>query len=382
MKTMNHPDRFLPACRASALVAVLILAACGGEAAPASSSPAAAAASKPAAATSAPASASAKPAAAASAPASASAKPAAPASGSAAAKPASLTKVKAAYSQVSAVQGPLYVGIDQKMFEKYGLDVEAGLVAGTQQPPAMQAGELQFGTPGGNELVSADLAGGNFVMIAVASNYPAFSMFGNKNVKDVKELAGKVVGITAAGSSTDAAAQIFLQHFGLEKQVKRQPSGSIEGILAFLQKGDIAAGLVSPPTTVLAQKEGLPELVNGPKLGVPMIHSGVTVTRDYLKNKPEIVKAFLQGYYDAWKFCIDPANEAAVEQSLAKWTKSDQATAKASYEYIQPAWARDKIPSVNAEGLQNILNITDNPKAKDAKPEQFIDNSLLAAIAK
>lgn len=355
------------------LLASLALAACGGGASAPSSS-ATAAPAKPAA--SAAASAPAKPAA--SAAASASAKPAA----SANAKPSGLTKVKAAYSQVSAVQGPLYVGVDQKMFEKYGLDVEAGLVAGTQQPPAMQAGELQFGTPGGNELVSADLAGGSFVMIAVASNYPGFSLFGNKNVKDVKDLAGKSIGITSAGSSTDAAAQVFLQHFGLEKQVKRQPSGSVQGILAFLEKGEIAGGVVSPPTTVQAQKDGLPELANGPKLGVPMTHSGVTVTRDYLKSKPEMVKAFLQGYLDAWKFCIDPANEAAVEKSLAKWTKSDQATAKASYDYIQPAWAHDKVPAVNPEGLQNIINISDNPKAKDAKPEQFIDNSILQSLAK
>jgi|SRR5579883_1361868 len=356
---------------ASAFVAALTLAACGSAAAPTSSAPAPAspAASKPAASAGA---------------ASASAKPAASGAASASAKPAGsgLTKVKAAYSQVSAVQGPLYVGVDRQIFQKYGLEVDAGLVAGTQQPPAMQAGELQFGTPGGNELVSADLAGGNFVMIAVASNYPVFSLFGSKSITDIQQLSGKAVGITSAGSSTDAAAQIFLKHFGLDKAVKRQPSGSIEGILAFLEKGDLAGGLVSPPTTVQATKGGLPELVNGPKLGVPMVHSGVTVTRDYLKAKPEIVKAFLQGYLDAWKFSIDPANEAAVEQSLAKWTKSDQATAKASYDYVEPAWAHDKSPEVNLQGLQNILDIIDNPKAKDAKPEQFVDNSILESVSK
>jgi ABC-type nitrate/sulfonate/bicarbonate transport system substrate-binding protein len=356
----------------------LALAACGSAAAPAASTP-------PAASPSPAASASTKPAASAAASASASAKPAA--SGSAAAKPAAspaasgLIKVKAAYSQVSAVQGALYVGVDQKFFQKYGLDVDAGLVAGPQQPPAMQAGELQFGTPGGNELVSADLAGGNFVMIAVASNYPAFSMFGAKGVTDINQLAGKVVGITSAGSSTDAAAALYLQHFGLDKQVKRQPSGTIEGILAFVEKGELPAGLVSPPTTAIATKDGLPELVNGPKLGVPMTHSGVTVTRDYLKSKPDVVKAFLQGYYEAWRFVIDPANEKAVEQTLAKWTKSDEAIAKASYDYVQPAWARDKDPEVNPEGLQNVIGLLDNPKAKDAKAADFLDNSILRSIA-
>jgi ABC-type nitrate/sulfonate/bicarbonate transport system substrate-binding protein len=347
----------------AALVAAL--AGCGGaastpSAAPASSAPAAPA-SKPAAASSA-------------APASASAAGSAPASG--------LIKIKAAYSQTSAVQGPMYLAADQGFFRKYGLDVEISQVAGTQQVPAMTAGELQFGTPGGNELVSADLGGASLVMIAVASNYPVFSMYGAKGVNDVKDLVGKSVAITTAGSSTDAAAKIYLQHFGLDKQVKTQPAATIEGILAVVEKGDVAAGVVSPPTTVLADKAGLKELVNGPKLGVPMTHSGVTVTRDYLKSKPDVVKGFLQGFLDGWKFSLDPANEAAVEQTIAKWTKTDIDTAKAAYQYTQPAWARDKVPSVNTEGLQNVINLVDNPKAKDAKSDQFIDNSLILGLAK
>lgn len=352
-----------------ALVALAALAACGGSAAPAAPS-ASAPASKPAAAASA-------------APASAATKPSAAAASAKASGAASgLTKLKAAYSQTSAVQGALYLAVDQGFFQKYGLDVEVSQVAGTQQVPAMTAGELQFGTPGGNELVSADLGGASLVMIAVASNYPVFSLYGAKGVNDIKDLAGKSVAVTTAGSSTDAAAQIYLQHFGLDKQVKIQPAATMEGILAVLEKGDAAGGVMSPPSTSLADQAGLKELVNGPKLGLPMTHSGVTVTRDYLKSKPEIVKAFLQGYLEGWNFSVDPKNEAAVEQTIAKWTKTDAATAKAAYQYVEPAWARDKVPSVNTEGLQNVINLIDNPKAKDAKPDQFIDNSLIQGLGK
>ena len=362
----------------------LALAACGGgAAAPANSaaSPApstattangAAAASKPAANGSAPAAAS-----------GASQQPvvSAPASagGSGA---ANLTKLTAAYSQVSAVQAPLYVAGDQGFFRKYGIDVNIVLIAGTQQVPAMTAGELQFGTPGGNELVSANLGGAPMVAIAVASNYPVFSMYGQKGVTDVNQLAGKSVAITTAGSSTDAAAQVFLKHFNLDKEVKRQPAGTIGGILATVEKGYAAAGIVSPPTTVKAAKDGLPELANGPQLGVPMTHSAVTVTRNYLKSNPQMVKAFLQGYLDGWNFTLDPANQDAVVQTLAKWTKSDEATARASYEYVLPAFQHDKVPAVNLDGLQTVLDLVDNPKAKNAKPSDFIDNSLIEALAK
>src|SRR5438093_10686493 len=99
-------------------------------------------------------------------------KPAAAASG--------LTKVKAAYSQVTGTQGVLYVAVEQKFFQRYGLEIEAGQVAGTQQVPAMQAGELQFGVPGGNELIGANLGGVPMVMIAAVTNVPVISMYGAK----------------------------------------------------------------------------------------------------------------------------------------------------------------------------------------------------------
>ena len=353
---MSHAFRMFKPVVAS--LCLITLAACGGQASPASSSPAASApASKPAAASS-------------------SAKPAASAAAS------GLITIKNAYAQTSAVQGPIYIASDLGFFKKYGLDVQISQVSGTAQVPAMTAGELQIGTPGGQELVSADLAGAGIVMIAVTSSYPLFSIYGAKGVNDVKDLAGKSLAITTAGSSTDAAGKLYLRHFGLEKQVKLQPAGSIEGVLAVTEKGDVGGGVVSPPTTVLAAKDGLKELVNGPKLGDPMLHSGVSVTRDYLKTHPDIVKSYLQGYLDGWNFVTNPANEAAVVKSLAKWTKTDEATAKDSYDYVFLGWSKDKVPAVTPQAIESVLAIVDNPKAKDAKATDFFDNSLIQSLSK
>jgi NitT/TauT family transport system substrate-binding protein len=292
-----------------------------------------------------------------------------------------LLKVRAAYSQLTGTQGVLYLAVERKFFQRYGLEVEAGQVGGPQQPPAMQAGEIQFGVPGGNELVGANVGGVAMVMIASVTNVPVISVVGAKGVNDVKDLAGKTVAVTTAGSATDAAAQILLQPYGLDKQVKRQPSGTSEAILALLQRGDVAAGMIAPPATVIAFRDGMKELVNGPSSGAPFVQSGISVTRDYLKTKPDMVKRFLQGYYDAWKFSLEPANEKAVEEVIAKWTKSDEAAAKATYDFMVPAWGRPGMPRVSLEGLKTIQALSDNPKAKDANVTDFFDNSLLEAIA-
>ncbi|HLG74064.1 MAG TPA: ABC transporter substrate-binding protein [Chloroflexota bacterium] len=344
---------------------MFLLAACGSApaASPASSVPASAPAISPKTSASRPASA---------------AGSAASSAGSAAAS--GLLPIKAAYSQVTASQGVLYTAVDQKFFQKYGLDVTATQINGTQQVPAIVNGELQFGTPGGNELLTANAGGEQLVMLAASSNVPVLSLYGMKGITDVKQLAGKAVAVTTAGSATDAAAKLFLKHYGLDQQVKTQPAGSSQAILAVLLNGDAAGGILAPPTSTEAEKAGLKQLVNGPTAGVPFVEAGTAVTRSYLQSNPDVVKRYMEGYYAAWKFATDKANEAAVEQTIVKWTKTDMATAKIAYDYLLPAWSEKGMPEVSLDGLKSIAEISPNPKAKDVDLNKIVDNSILQAI--
>src|SRR5262249_46947370 len=155
-------------------------------------------------------------------------------------------------------------------------------VAGPQEVPALIANEIQIGALGGNELIDADLAGASLVMVASSSNYPLFSLNADKSITDPRQLAGKTLAITSAGSSSEAVAKIFLHRYGLDGQAKLQPSGQIQGVLAALQQGNANGAVLSPPSTNVATAAGFPELLNGPTLGEPMVHGGMGVTRDYL----------------------------------------------------------------------------------------------------
>src|SRR5690348_2673199 len=117
------------------------------------------------------------------------------AAGSAAASPSAppsgLTPVKLAYSQVTAGSAPTYIAADLGFFRKHGLQVDIVQVAGPQEVPALTANEIQIGAVGGNELVDADLAGAQLVMVASSSNYPLFSLNADKSIADPKQLVGR-----------------------------------------------------------------------------------------------------------------------------------------------------------------------------------------------
>ena len=345
--------------RALAFLAVpAMLGACGGTVAPTSSAPAsqapsvAAPASKPVA-----------------------------ASAAAASKP--LTIVQAAYPQVSAVHTPLYVAKDEGFFAQNGLDVQLKIVQGPAETAALVSGELQFGDFGGNELTDADLGGAPLVGIATLADVPVFSLYADKKYKTINDLAGQSIGVTALGTTTSATAELFLKHYGLQDKVKIVGSGgTVASILAALTHGLVAAAIVNPASAEQAKRLGFVELVNGVTLGVPLNYDVIAVSRNYLKAHPDQVQGFLRGYQQGWTYSGDAANKAGTMKALQKYTKFPDDLANVSYQSMLPVWSGTKIPIVNPEGIANVLGFSKNPKAAGAKPDQFIDNSILQAVSK
>ena len=298
------------------------------------------------------------------------------------AKPAATISVKGAYAQASSVQGALYIARENGFFARHGLEVDLSQVGGTQQVAALLSGELQFGALGANEVANADLRGADLVMIATCSDLPIFSLFANKKYTAVPELAGQSIGVTTAGSATDAAAHLFLKQFDMLDKVKILPAGgTVPAILAAMDQGNIAGGILSPPTTSRAEEAGYAELVNGAKLGVPMNHSGIAVSRGYLKDHADEVKSFLTAYQEAWTYAADPANKAGVIGVLAKYTQSDERLAEISYQAMIPIWTGNKTPRVNPQAVSNLLQVSGVPDAATANPEQFFDDSLIDSVA-
>ena len=50
------------------------------------------------------------------------------------------------------------------------------------------------------------------------------------------------------------------------------------------------------------------------------------------------------------------------------------------YDGFHPVWAGQKTPTIDPRAMAGVLAFSTEPGAKGAKPEQFIDNSLIQAI--
>ena len=86
-------------------------------------------------------------------------------------------RIAVAYSAISATQSAFYLAKDAKLFEKHGLYVDPVYVAGgSRVSQAVIAGEFTVALAGGN-IVNADLAGADIVVIGGVVNVPSFYLF-------------------------------------------------------------------------------------------------------------------------------------------------------------------------------------------------------------
>ena len=288
--------------------------------------------------------------------------------------------VRANYAAFSGAFAPLWIAADRNLFSKYGLSVDLRYIAPATATQALIGKNLDIINPGG-EIVEAGLNGEPVVYIAGIMNRAVMSLYAKPEIASLADLKGRVLAVTVPGATTDFAARVLLQQARLSpgKDVKLIYLKGMVEILTGINQGNADAGIFTSPTTLKAQHAGLKELVNVTEQNIPMIHAALATTKEYIKTRPDNVRRFLQAYLEGIKIARTDAEYA--KQIIGKYTKTTDADdLDNSYQTFLPAW--EKLPLVPAAAVQTMLNFATHPGAKAAKPETFIDNSILTEIGK
>jgi NitT/TauT family transport system substrate-binding protein len=240
-------------------------------------------------------------------------------------------------------------------------------------PPLMSIGQV----------VQANLSGFNLVLIAGVESFYDSTIFGRAGTTRLEQLKGKRLGISGYGAATHFAALILLKHLNLEpgKDVILVPGGPDAERVAALAAGKIDASVFNSSTVPVAKKMGFTELVYIPDLGVEVQGNGFATTRGYLKNNRDIVKAALKGYIEGIHFSFH--NKPATQKVYAKYMRTnDTDVLEQSYQVYVKTTPKKPYPTL--KGLQFLLDqlAPQMPQAKSAKPEQFVDLSLLQELEK
>lgn len=299
--------------------------------------------------------------------------------GSEAALLAASATIRVGYPQPSGAMLPLWLVTEAKLDQKYGVPVQNIFISGAaRMNQAMVAGDIDLASIGG-AVVNTVLGGGDLVAIAVGVPTYGFSFYARPEVKDIASLQGKIVGIMSKGASSEHAVIALMQRHNLQpgKDVKFIYLGGVREVLAAIEHGIAAAGVLSSPTTLAARRLGQKELVNIATLGLPYMHSGVATRRAFARQQPERIKAYLRAYIAAIKIANEDAGTS--KRALSRYlVTTDSAILEEAYQTFRGIFPR--LPYVTEDQIKSSLVLSEHPKAAGANAKDFFETRFLKEI--
>jgi NitT/TauT family transport system substrate-binding protein len=289
------------------------------------------------------------------------------------------TVTRMGYPQPSGAMLPLWVITEAGLDKKYGFDLQNIYISGgARLTQTLVSGDVDIGSSGG-AVVNAILSGADLVCIAASIPTYAFSVYARPEVNDISSLKGKVLGVMTKGASSDHAAVALLKRNNLQpgQDVKFLYLGGVREVLAALDRGIVSAGVLSAPTTLLARRLGLKEIINIADLKLPYVHSGLVTRRTLARQQPQRLQAFLKAYVSSIK--ISNENSEISKRALARYLATDDgAVIDEAYNAFRGVFP--KMPYFSEEHIRSVLAVTDHPKAAGAEPKQFFDNRFLKEL--
>ena len=260
-------------------------------------------------------------------------------------------KVRYAYPAKSLNYLPLFLGKDKGIYTSESIDLELVLVTSRIQVTALTTGDLEF-SGAQSQVSSAAALGFPVKVVGFITIKPTFWLTARPEIRSIADLKGKVIGITAIGSSTDTLARYIVRKYGLvpDKEVALFATGTTANILAALNGGSVQAGMLSPPFHSMAKLMGFHILAY---LGdhVEQSLSGVATSEKMLRERPETVKRVLRATLKSLRF-VRQNKEQTVQYIIREW-KVERALAEELYASMLPAFSPDG--SMNEKGIRDAL---------------------------
>ncbi|MGZ8531715.1 MAG: ABC transporter substrate-binding protein [Candidatus Binatia bacterium] len=103
-------------------------------------------------------------------------------------------KLTVGYSPISAATLPFFIAVEERLFQKHGLEVVPVFFGGSPLiNAAMMAGEFPIGLTGGAGIISSQLAGSDLTVIGSYLQVLTIDGMARPGIKSIEDLKGKKV---------------------------------------------------------------------------------------------------------------------------------------------------------------------------------------------
>jgi ABC-type nitrate/sulfonate/bicarbonate transport system substrate-binding protein len=164
-----------------------------------------------------------------------------------------------------------------------------------------------------------------------------------------------------------------------EGDVTLVATGNLNNSAAALIAGNVAAAMLAPPVTFVAEDEGMRLLVDTRDYRYPTVLGGVSASRAWVARNEDLARRALEAIGEGVAFASQ--QKEPTKAVIARYTQNDDPLLlERSYAAQQPAWQRTLAVPPEAVRLELESIAQENPAAREARVEQFIDTHLVDAL--
>ena len=276
---------------------------------------------------------------------------------------------------------PLYVGMRSGLFAQEGLEIQWIVVNSSVVVTALIAGEIDVAGIAGSSMRAA-ARGAPLKANFFPYDKSLFVLMGAPGIKRVQDLKGKVIGTTGPGATTEIAASMVLQHYGMDpkKDVTFMTIGGAETSLVAMRNGTIQARAFNPDAAFIMKKQGFTELGVLADMG-PWPWAGYSTSDAHLSNRRDKIKRWTRAMVKSLQLMLN-SKEETYKIAQAEFGHPRDVTEGAANVCIKaidpqnPGGATDDAMRKNIE-----LTITQPLKLSASPPlAQLVDFTLLREV--
>jgi NitT/TauT family transport system substrate-binding protein len=198
-----------------------------------------------------------------------------------------------------------------------------------------------------------------------------------------EELKGKKIGITAFGTSSHSVLTLLLNHWRMRQdELQVLQIGSSPTMLMSMEKKVIDGAVLTDPSYFMAEDKGYRVLADLAKMNIHYLQSMMVSTRSYLRGNRDLATRVLKAYVEGIAYFKKNKKDSVRIILKRMRMEADKAKyAERTHEQYANVYF-ERIPYPSLGGIKTVLEslARENPKARNADPNAFIDPSILKSL--
>ena len=188
-----------------------------------------------------------------------------------------------------------YTALDQKILEKYGINVKHVVIRGGTNVnlAALGTDEVQFLYCAADSTIPGMATGRDATLIASPLVGLPYLIIARKEIRTVQDLKGKTIGVGTVAGLPYQLLKAFVKKFGLEDMQIRPLGGSQPERYNALLQGVIHAAPFTPPMDARGKKDGFNIVYHLNDLGLPAIYSSLHTNAKTIRERRLTVQRFV-----------------------------------------------------------------------------------------